>query len=86
MISQFSEEVLFNDNQSTIWLRTELMVSKSLSEFDDNQFSPHFTLSLYKKHLENSKFDMMSYILGVAQTSAVAYMAYRHIKKYGFWK
>jgi hypothetical protein len=85
-ISQFPEEVLFNDNQSTIWLRTELMVSKSLSEFDDNQFSSHFTSSLYEKHLENSKFDMVSYILGVAQTSAVAYMAYRHIKKYGFWK
>ena len=86
IISQFPEEALFNDNQSTIWLRTELMVSKSLSEFDDNQFSTHFTSSLYKKHLENSKFDMVSYILGVAQTSAVAYMAYRHIKKYGFWK
>jgi hypothetical protein len=83
---EIPEEALFNNNPSTVWLRTELMVSKSSSEFSDNAFSPHFTSSLYEKHLENSKFDMVNYILGVAQTSAVAYMAYRHIKKYGFWK
>ena len=86
LTSQIPEEVLFNNDQSTIWLRTELMVSRSLSEFNDDQISPHFTSLLYEKHLQNSKFNMVSYILGVAQTSAVAYMAYRHIKKYGFWK
>jgi hypothetical protein len=29
---------------------------------------------------------MVRYVLGMAQAGAVGYMAYRHIKKYGFWK
>jgi hypothetical protein len=40
----------------------------------------------YQQYLENSKIDPIRYVLGLAQTAAVGYMAYRHIKKYGFWK
>lgn len=86
LITNIPEEVLFDNNQSTIWLRTELMVSQSFYKSESNRFSPHFTSSLYEKYLEDSEFDMFRYVLGMAQTSAVAYMAYRHIKKYGFWK
>jgi hypothetical protein len=73
---------LYNDS-STIWLRTELALSSShlFVEKDGNQ---HFTLILYQKHLEDSKFDPVRYVLGMAQLGAVGYLAYRHIKKYGF--
>jgi len=29
---------------------------------------------------------MVRYVLGTVQAGAVAYMAYRYVKKYGFWK
>jgi hypothetical protein len=46
----------------------------------------HLMLPFYKQYLENSKFNPIRYVLGIAQTAAVGYMAYRHIKKYGFFK
>ncbi len=86
LATQIPEDILFENNRSNIWLRTELMISKDLEESDNIQTTSHITSPLYVNYLENSKFNMVRYILGVAQTSAVAYMAYRHIKKYGFWK
>lgn len=79
-------DILFDDNPSTIWLRTELLVSNRSIMIDENEINTHFTSSLYQKHLKDSEFDMVRYVLGMAQLSAVAYLAYRHIKKYGFWK
>ena len=83
--SKISEDVLFDTNPSTIWLRTELLVSNN-SDFRGSEINTHFTSSLYQQYLRDSEFNMVRYVLGLAQTSAVAYMAYRHIKKYGFWK
>jgi hypothetical protein len=77
---------LFEDNPSNIWLRTELSLSNNYFQFDSKEVNTHFTSSLYEQYLRDSEFNMVSYVLGIAQTSAVAYMAYRHIKKYGFWK
>ena len=73
---------LYNES-STIWLRTELALSSSLL-FLEKEGEQHFTLALHQKYLEDSKFDPVRYVLGMAQLGAVAYLAYRHIKKYGF--
>jgi hypothetical protein len=73
---------LYNDS-STIWLRTELALSSS-PLFAENDGEQHFTSILYQKYLEDSKFDPVRYVLGMAQLGAVGYLAYRHIKKYGF--
>jgi len=86
IINQFEEDILYNDNPSTIWLRTELLVSNQTEIYDRSEINTHFTSPLYQQYLKDSEFDMLRYILGTAQVSAVAYMAYRHIKKYGFWK
>jgi len=86
IINQFEEDVLYNDNPSTLWLRTELIVSNQTEIYDLSDINTHFTSHLYQQYLKDSEFDMLRYILGTAQVSAVAYMAYRHIKKYGFWK
>ena len=86
IVNQLEEDVLFNDNPSTIWLRTELLVSNQNDSFGINDINIHLTSPLYQQYLKDSEFDMVRYILGAAQVSAVAYMAYRHIKKYGFWK
>jgi len=76
---------LFDNNPSTVWLRTQLLISNS-SLNEDGEINTHFTSPLYQQYLKDSEFDMFRYVLGIAQASAVGYMAYKHIKKYGFWK
>jgi len=87
MISHLPQEVLLNGDPSTIWMRTEFALSYS-SHFNMNtqKVADDLTLPLYKQYIENSKFDAVTYILGMAQTAAAGYMSYSHIKKYGFWK
>jgi hypothetical protein len=86
LFNQIPDEVLFEENSSTVWLRTELLILNRNLLTENGEVNTHFTSPLYQQHLKDSEFDMLSYVLGIAQTSAVAYMAYRHIKKYGFWK
>lgn len=81
---KFPKNILFNDNPSTVWLRTNLLISNSTGNF--SEFNTHFTSTLYQQYLRDSEFDMVRYVLGAVQAGAVGYMAYRHIKKYGFWK
>ena len=84
---------LSNSNQlaegdlATLWLRTEF----ALSHFSNPTFGAdinedHMMMPLYKQYLENSKIDPIRYVLGIAQMATVGYMAYTHIKKYGFFK
>jgi hypothetical protein len=72
---------------SNLQLRTELALSypTAFRTSSTNEMN-HLMLPFYKQYLENSKIDPIRYILGMAQAAAVGYMAYRHIKKYGFWK
>ncbi len=81
-----SSKLVEGDN-STIWLRTEMALSYS-STFNTSstEIPGDLMLPLYNQYLENSKIDPIKYVLGLAQTAAVGYLAYRHIKKYGFWK
>ena len=86
LFTELPDEVVFDKNPSTVWLRTELLISNKSEGFNSNEVNTHFTSPLYQQYLKDSEFNMFRYILGAAQASAVAYMAYRHIKKYGFWK
>lgn len=85
LFKQVPEEILFDDNPSTVWLRTELIISNS-SQQSNGDVNTFFTAPLYQRYLQDSEFDMVRYVLGAVQAGAVGYMAYRHIKKYGFWK
>jgi hypothetical protein len=80
------DDILFDNNPSTIWLRTELLFANTKSQPGSDKINTHFTSPLYQQYLKDSEFDMVRYVLGAVQTGAVGYMAYRHIKKYGFWK
>jgi hypothetical protein len=76
----YQSSTAFFDDTSTIWLRTELSLSFNAESEEDK----HFTSPLYDQYLEDSKFNLFRSVLGMAQLSAVGYLAYRHIKKYGF--
>lgn len=80
-------EQLPEGNISNLQLRTELALSYPTA-FNTGSADElnHLMLPFYNQYLENSKVDPIRYILGMAQAAAVGYMAYRHIKKYGFWK
>lgn len=81
-----SNNLIEGDN-STIWLRTKIALSYSSKFNTSNEGAPaDLMLPLYNQYLENSKIDPIRYVLGLAQTAAVGYLAYQHIKKYGFWK
>ena len=86
VIRNIPDEILFGNNPSTIWLRTEVSLSNNNYQFGSKEVNTHFTSSLYQQYLKDSEFDMVRYILGTVQAGAVGYMAYKHIKKYGFWK
>lgn len=68
----------------TVWLRTSLAIANT--ENTNQNFSPHFLSPLEKQYLEDSKFNPIKYALGMVQAGAVGYLAYKHIKKYGFLK
>jgi len=69
---------------NTLWLRTHLAVSNTNNV--NTEFNPNFLSPLERKFKEDSKFDPVRYVLGAAQVGAVGYLAYKHIKKYGFLK
>ena len=78
---------MLNNDANTIWLWTSYKLSADNfnGKFSDN--TPKNILSpLYQQYLEESKFNPVRYILGMAQIGAAGYLAYRHIKKYGFAK
>ncbi len=76
--------IQIDGDSQTVWLRTSLALSNT--ENNDQKFSPHFLSPLEKQYLEDSKFDPVRYALGMVQAGAVGYLAYKHIKKYGFLK
>jgi hypothetical protein len=79
-----SFNVSLDDDPQTVWLKTHLALSNS--KIQSENFSPHLLRPLERKYLEDSKFNLVRYMLGAAQVGAVGYLAYKHIKKYGFLK
>lgn len=76
--------VPIDGDPQTVWLRTSLAIAST--ENSNQNFSPHFLAPLEKQYLQDSKFDPLKYALGMVQAGAVGYLAYKHIKKYGFLK
>ncbi len=77
-------EISLEGDPHTVWLRTSLAVSNTIDP--NSQKSLHYLSPFYAQYLEDSKFNPLRYVLGMAQIGAVGYLAYKHIKKYGFFK
>ena len=76
--------LLLDEDPNTIWVRTSLLISKMDLPSEGNKadlLSP-----LFIQYSENSKFNPIRYMLGMAQIGAVGYLAYKHIIKYGLFK
>ncbi len=80
-------ELQANDDKNTIWMWTKLSITNSGShEYHPGETPGSMIEPLHEQFIENSKFNPVRYVLGMAQTAAVGYLAYQHIKKYGFFK
>lgn len=76
-----------NDNRNTIWMWTQLSINNSGNiDFYPGESPGSMLEPIRRQFLENSKLNPVRYVLGMAQTAAVGYLAYRHIKKYGLFK
>jgi len=84
-LHDLNKTLLLNADPNTTWLWTSYAISNQVT-FQSNANFEDMTLPLYQKYLEDSKFNPFRYALGMVQAGAVGYLAYTHIKKYGFLK
>ena len=70
------------DDPNTIWLRTSMVITNV--EWHSLEYENHLLSPLLRKYFEDSKFNPIRLVLGMAQAGAVGYLAYKHLKKYGF--
>ncbi len=82
---------LFNDqlnDSSSIMMRTRLQLSGmyKLNREDPvkNNLKMNLLNPLYQEFVSSQSMKELRYILGMVQMGGVAYLAYEHIKKYGF--
>ncbi len=68
----------------TVKMMTRLQLEYSVNNMNFNNFN-NIMLPLQEQYIESQKLNFVQYFLGITQTAAVGYLAYRHIKKYGFW-
>ena len=80
-------ELQADNDRNTIWMWTKLSITNSGWQEHHPGESPGSMIEpMREQFIENSKFNPVRYVLGMAQTAAVGYLAYQHIKKYGFFK
>ncbi len=81
------KEVPADRDPGSIWLWTSASLSSSPFQQSSSDQNIDDALSpFHRLYIEQSKFNPVRYFLGMAQTTAAGYLAYKAIKKYGFWK
>lgn len=89
-LSDFSKMLfkksMLNDSSSA-WMRARMMIDQfsKNDEMLDNSASKMIN-PMYNDYIESQKLATLKAILGSVQVGAVAYLAYKHLKKYGFLK
>ncbi len=91
--SEFDKKLFFTPcsifpfDSTSILLRTRMQLGEMIN---DDPIKANFNSSilnpLHERYLESQNMKELKYILGAVQAGAVGYMAYQHLKKYGFLK
>jgi len=75
------------DDTTSLWIRTNLQMSTLSGYFSSDQMNSANILSpLYKNYESSQSLRTLKSILGSVSFGATAYLAYKHLKKYGFLK
>lgn len=85
-LNQIKTNISIDSDPATVWLRTFIALSNFNQNIPDTEPPSNLLSPLYQQYLEDSRFNPVRYVLGLAKASAVGYLAYRHLKKYGFLK
>ena len=75
-----------NVDSNSIWLWTSVSLSQQNSHhFLSTGESPHMLSNFHDMYIEKSRFNIVRSVLGAVQVGAVGFLAYKSIKKYGFF-
>jgi hypothetical protein len=81
----FNKIFLLNTDPNTQWLWTSYFVLNSRQDTHESNINFDFiTFPLYQKYLKDSQLNTFRRILKIVQRCIVFYLAYCHVKKYGF--
>ncbi len=72
---------------ASIWIQTRMLLSSIMNQDDNkNNLQSNILNPLGQKYSSLQSMKTLKYILGTVQVSAVGYLAYLHLRKYGFLK
>lgn len=75
------------DDSTAIWIRTRLQLTGFANQTSENSnLQTNILNPLYIKYTELQNMRFIKSILGSVSVGATAYLAYKHLKKYGFLK
>lgn len=82
----FLNPSLLNDTTS-LWIKTRIQLGAFSNRSINQSYSASDLLNpLYQKYLDSQGMRTINSILGSVSVGATAYLAYKHLKKYGFLK
>lgn len=85
-LNRFSLYMPFLSDTTSLWIRTRMALA-DLSESDNSILSGQKTLDpLYQKYIQKENLKFLHSVLASIQAGAAGYIAYKHLKKYGFFK
>jgi hypothetical protein len=74
-----------NIDSTSIWIATKTFFNQPVFYgFSSSNLSGDMLKPLRVQYESEQKLSTLRYILGMAQTGAVGYLLYKHIKKFGF--
>jgi hypothetical protein len=77
----------FSVDTTSLWLQTRMMIGEPLN---DDPMKTNFNASvlnpLRQQFSDMESMKVLNYILATVEAGAVGYLAYEHIKKFGFFK
>ena len=77
----------FLDDSSSVWIQTRMQLAGITNQDEmQNNLQMNVLNPLHDKYVDLQSMKALKYILGAVQVSAVGYLAYLHLKKYGFLK
>jgi len=86
-IDRIKSNEFFLLDSSTVWIQTKYLVN-NFNEGSTNfeNYSEMMTSPLFAKYYESQNYAPLKTVLQSVQIGAVGYLAYLHLKKYGFLK
>lgn len=77
----------FLNDTSSIWMLTRMQLAGIINQDEiQNNLQMNILNPLQEKYSDLQSMKVLKYFLGTVQLSAVGYLAYLHLKKYGFLK